>query len=194
MVEAKKPKAAAAAEAAEELKAAAVKEAEAAISEQLCSAKAAEEKAATVAARAATELKAQLVPHTKQLEELKAQPVPDLEQQASKLEQQAHKLDEEVTASAGCRATKLDKPAVMMTTTEEGVPPDIARDVDSWLAAAKLDKYCASIKEYGYDSFEALCAATEDEIKEMMIDPDVNMRKPHQKLMLIAWQGLTRGS
>eukprot|EP01047_Picozoa_sp_COSAG01_P005699 COSAG01_NODE_198_length_22280_cov_21.529775_16_plen_166_part_00 len=89
------------------------------------------------------------------------------------------------------------------TKIEEGVPPDAAtqpepatspQDIDSWLAAAKLEKYCAAIKEYGYDSFEALCEATEDEIKDMMADPDVNMKKPHQKLMLKAWQELTRDS
>ena len=34
---------------------------------------------------------------------------------------------------------------------------------------------------------------TEDEIKDMMADPDINMKKPHQKLMLKAWQELTRG-
>ena len=50
-----------------------------------------------------------------------------------------------------------------------------------------------AIKEYGYDSFEALREATEDEIKEMVVDPDVNMKKPHQKLMLKAWQNLIGG-
>ena len=90
------------------------------------------------------------------------------------------------------------------TKTEEGVPPDTAaqpepaaappQDIDNWIAAAKLQKYCKAIKEYGYDSFEALCEATEDEIKDMMADPDINMKKPHQKLMLKAWQELTRGS
>ena len=89
------------------------------------------------------------------------------------------------------------------TKTEEGVPPDTAaqpepaaappQDIDNWIAAAKLQKYCEAIKEYGYDSFEALCEATEDEIKDMMADPDINMKKPHQKLMLKAWQELTRG-
>ena len=27
----------------------------------------------------------------------------------------------------------------------------------------------------------------EDEIKEMVVDPDINMKEPHQKLMLKAW-------
>ena len=90
------------------------------------------------------------------------------------------------------------------TKTEEGVPPDAAtqlepaaappQDIDSWLAAANLEKYCEAIKEYGYDSFAALREASEDEIKDMMADPDINMKKPHQKLMLKAWQGLTGGS
>jgi hypothetical protein len=89
------------------------------------------------------------------------------------------------------------------TKTEEDVPPDAAtqpepaaapQDIDSWLAAVKLERYCEAIKEYGYDSFEALRGATEADIKDMMADPDVNMKKPHQKLMLKAWQELTRGS
>ena len=83
------------------------------------------------------------------------------------------------------------------TKTEEGIPPEVVAqshpDVDSWLIAAKLEKYCVAIKEYGYDSFEALREATEDEIKEMTVDPDVNMKKPHQKLMLKAWQNLIGG-
>jgi hypothetical protein len=83
------------------------------------------------------------------------------------------------------------------------VPPDAAtqpeptaapQDIDSWLAATNLEKYSAAIKEYGYDSFAALREATEDDIKEMMVDPDINMKKPHQRLMLKAWQELTPGS
>ncbi len=97
-------------------------------------------------------------------------------------------------------ATTSQEPATTTpnaTKTEEGIPPEVVAqshpDVDSWLIAAKLEKYCVAIKEYGYDSFEALREATEDEIKEMAADPDVNMKKPHQKLMLKAWQNLIGG-
>jgi len=70
---------------------------------------------------------------------------------------------------------------------EEGVPPV---DLDSWLKQAKLEKYTSAIKEYGYDSMDALLAASTEEIDEMTKDPDVKMKKPHQKLMLTQWKKL----
>ena len=73
-------------------------------------------------------------------------------------------------------------------------PTSAPQDIDSWLAAANLEKYCEAIKEYGYDSFAALRGATEADIKEMMVDPDIKMKKPQQRLMLTAWHELTRGS
>ena len=67
-------------------------------------------------------------------------------------------------------------------------------DVDAWLVAAKLSKYTEAIKDYGYDSIEALCVASEDEIREMTEDADIGMKKPHRKLMLMKWRELSEGS
>ena len=67
-------------------------------------------------------------------------------------------------------------------------------ELDAWLASVELSRYAAQIKEYGYDSFAALRGATEADIKEMMVDPDIKMKKPQQRLMLTAWHELTRGS
>jgi len=51
-----------------------------------------------------------------------------------------------------------------------------------------LEDYAAAIKQYGYDSFQALDAASEEEITEMTQDPDVEMKKPHRKLFLVEWK------
>ena len=42
--------------------------------------------------------------------------------------------------------------------------------------------------------FNMLPGQTWADIKEMMVDPDIKMKKPQQRLMLTAWQELTRGS
>ena len=96
----------------------------------------------------------------------------------------------QATAAAAGTQPTAGTPATSPTTAaEEAEPPEL----DAWLASVELGRYAPQIKEYGYDSFEALCGATEDDIKEMMADPDVNMKKPHQRLMLTAWKKLIRG-
>jgi hypothetical protein len=60
--------------------------------------------------------------------------------------------------------------------------------IDDWLRSIALQDYAAAIKEYGYDSFQALDAASEEQITEMTQDPDVGMKKPHRHLFLLEWK------
>ena len=60
--------------------------------------------------------------------------------------------------------------------------------IDNWLRSIALQHYAAAIKEYGYDSFQALEAASEEQITEMTQDPDVAMKKPHRHLFLLEWK------
>jgi hypothetical protein len=60
--------------------------------------------------------------------------------------------------------------------------------IDNWLRSIALQHYAAAIKEYGYDSLQALEAASEEQITEMTQDPDVAMKKPHRHLFLLEWK------
>ena len=60
--------------------------------------------------------------------------------------------------------------------------------IDDWLSSIALQNYAAAIKEFGYDSFQALDAASEEQIKEMAQDPSVAMKKPHRNLLLLEWK------
>ena len=60
--------------------------------------------------------------------------------------------------------------------------------IDDWLRSIALQDYAAAIKEYGYDSFQALDAASEEQITEMTQNPDVGMKKPHRHLFLLEWK------
>jgi hypothetical protein len=60
--------------------------------------------------------------------------------------------------------------------------------IDDWLRSIALEDYAAAIKQYGYNSFQALDAASEEEIIEMTQDPHVEMKKPHSKLFLVEWR------
>ena len=60
--------------------------------------------------------------------------------------------------------------------------------IDDWLRSIALQDYAAAIKEYGYDSFQALDAASEEQITEMTKDPDATMKKPHRHLFLLEWR------
>ncbi len=59
------------------------------------------------------------------------------------------------------------------------------RTIDDWLRSIALQDYAAAIKEYGYNSFQALDAASEEQIKEMTHDPVVAMKKQHSHLFLL---------
>jgi hypothetical protein len=78
-------------------------------------------------------------------------------------------------------------PAPAPTSAEEAEPPEL----DAWLVQAGLGRYGPQVKEYGYDSFNALRAATEAQIVEMTEDPDIGMKKPHRQLFLTQWQALS---
>ena len=60
--------------------------------------------------------------------------------------------------------------------------------IDDWLRSIALQDHAAAIKEYGYDSFQALAAASEEQIAEMTKDPDATMKKPHRHLFLLEWR------
>ena len=66
-----------------------------------------------------------------------------------------------------------------MATTESSL--------DAWLAQAGLVQYSAQMKQYGYDSFNVLQAATLADIVEMIEDPDIGMTKSHRRLFLTQW-------
>jgi hypothetical protein len=68
------------------------------------------------------------------------------------------------------------------------VRADTFSTIYDWLKSIALENYAAAIKQYGYDSFQALDAASEEEITEMTQDPDVEMKKPHRKLFLVEWK------
>ena len=56
--------------------------------------------------------------------------------------------------------------------------------VKEWLASLKF-KYCSgAIMEYGYDSFKAFDAATEEDVTEMCLDDVINMRKTYGKMLI----------
>ena len=57
--------------------------------------------------------------------------------------------------------------------------------IDDWLRSIALQDYAAAIKEYGHDSFQALDAASKEQITEMTQDPDVAMKKPHRHLFCV---------
>ena len=67
-------------------------------------------------------------------------------------------------------------------------PQDDISTIAEWLRSIALQDYAAAIKEYGYDSFQALDAASEEQILEMTQDPDVAMKKPHRHLFLVEWK------
>ena len=60
--------------------------------------------------------------------------------------------------------------------------------IEEWLRSNVLQDYAEAIKEYGYDSFQALDEASEEQITEMTQDPDVAMKKPHRHLFLREWK------
>ena len=47
--------------------------------------------------------------------------------------------------------------------------------MEEWLRAISLQQYTDALKEYGYDSLEALDAALEADLEEMAADPTVGI-------------------
>jgi hypothetical protein len=60
--------------------------------------------------------------------------------------------------------------------------------IDDWLRRIALEDCAAAIKQCGYDSFQALNAASEEQITDMTQDRDVAMKKPHRQLFLVEWK------
>ena len=69
-------------------------------------------------------------------------------------------------------------------------PQDDISTIEGWLGNIALQHYTAAIKEYGYDSFQALDAASGEQTTELTQDkdPDVAMKKPHRQLFLVQWK------
>ena len=70
--------------------------------------------------------------------------------------------------------------------------PLSATGIEDWLSRISLAQYTDAIKEYGYDSLEALDAALEADLEEMAADPDVGMKKPHRRLLIAEWKKRSR--
>ena len=51
-----------------------------------------------------------------------------------------------------------------------------------------LQDYAAAIKEYGYDLFQALDRASEEQVTEMTQDPDVAMKRAHRRRFMLEWK------
>ena len=66
--------------------------------------------------------------------------------------------------------------------------------IEEWLRGISLQQYTGAIKEYGYDSLEALDAALEADLEEMAADPAVGIKKPHRRLLIVEWKKRFNGS
>ena len=66
----------------------------------------------------------------------------------------------------------------------------VALSLDAWLADIGLSSYIESIKSYGYVQLSMLLDASEEDILEMTQDPDMNMKKPARKTMVVQWRAL----
>jgi len=73
-------------------------------------------------------------------------------------------------------------------------PQDDISTIEGWLGNIALQHYTAAIKEYGYDSFQALDAASEEQITEMTQDPDVALKKLYRYLFMLEWNERQRSS
>jgi len=67
-------------------------------------------------------------------------------------------------------------------------PQQDINTIEDWLTSISLQDYTAVIKEYGYDSLDALDEALEGEIEEMVEDSSINMKKPHRGLLMRKWK------
>ena len=70
----------------------------------------------------------------------------------------------------------------------QAVPQPNMSTIEDWLTSISLQDYVQAIKEYGYDSLDALDEALEGDIEEMVNDPSINLKKPHRRLLMKKWQ------
>ena len=61
-------------------------------------------------------------------------------------------------------------------------------ELDGWLAQVGLARYAPQLKEYGYETMEALLMAEEKDIVEM--SEDAGMETPHTRLLVAEWKEL----
>jgi len=87
------------------------------------------------------------------------------------------------------RKEAVDKsmPGASAVISPAASPKNVAT-IEDWLGSIQLQQYAAAIKDYGYDSLEALYEALEGEIEEMVNDPSINMKKPHRGLLMRKWK------
>ena len=78
------------------------------------------------------------------------------------------------------------EPAAVSLAQAQATPPEL----DAWLVKIGLAAYTAAIKEYAYTQISILLVAEEEDIVEMFADPDLKMKKPHQRAFLAAWKEL----
>jgi len=61
--------------------------------------------------------------------------------------------------------------------------------IDDWLKSMSLEVYALKIKEFGFDSMRAFDAASEQDVKDMVEDDAIAMKKPHRVVMMKGWKG-----
>jgi hypothetical protein len=67
--------------------------------------------------------------------------------------------------------------------------------IDEWLQTISLHAYTPQIMNYGCDSLQFLDDASEQDMREMIEDADVGMKKLHRSMFMKAWsrRAATRG-
>ena len=93
--------------------------------------------------------------------------------------------------SSNCKSTTATATSL---DDESGVNKMTGSAMDGWLRTISLEQYAGAMKEYGYDSLEALDSASEADLEEMSKDPAVNMKKPHRRLLMDQWKIRTQTS
>jgi hypothetical protein len=68
------------------------------------------------------------------------------------------------------------------------IKPKTNRRVNSWLEKNNSLIYSEALHNYGYDRWDALQYATEEDIREMTNDADVNMKKMHRDIFIHKWK------
>ena len=61
--------------------------------------------------------------------------------------------------------------------------------IDDWLKSMSLEAYALKIKEYGVDSMRAFDDASEQDVKDMVEDDAIAMKKPHRVVIMKGWKG-----
>eukprot|EP01047_Picozoa_sp_COSAG01_P037163 COSAG01_NODE_2936_length_6828_cov_20.818992_8_plen_488_part_00 len=100
------------------------------------------------------------------------------------------KQEQELAAAEKNRILRLKEAEQQKKEAEVAAAERASAGIDGWLAKIELNQYVAAIKERGYDSLSTLKNADKEDIEELIQDPDINMKKPHQKTMLKEWENL----